>query len=149
MNKILMLTATLVLQSCATYAPDQHTDTNEFDEPIIETETAPELKPASDNIDRYECKGALASSWDNILVKLVADPSDNTGAVSAAGTSHEAVYLVEGFERNWYFGDLDKKQPSYSISLRLGELAYYFDYSFMDKDGVTTSKHTFECRQTN
>ena len=132
MNKFLILTAVLALQSCATNEPEPQTADDQ-------------------NIEYFECKDFAKVYWDNIIVKLAAVPDEKTGGVLVAGVEYLAIYTVEGIERIWLFGDLfENGQPSYFISLKPNGTAHYFDLTEASPESVTVqSSATFECRPTN
>ncbi|PCJ86604.1 MAG: hypothetical protein COA54_07740 [Thiotrichaceae bacterium] len=147
MNKILIVTVALALQSCATYAPDQYTNSNLIDEEHTVTET--ETPPVNENVEYFECKDGNALYWNNIIVKLAASPDEHIGAVLVAGVEHDAIYAVRGIERIWFFGDMveGRNKPEFYISLKPNGIAHYFDFSEVKPDDdVITSRAVFECR---
>ena len=128
MNKLLILTTTLVLQSCATYAPYT------IDYPIT-----------GDYADKYACKDAYNSSQNDLILFMAANPSKNTGAVYVSGKEFKAKYSVEGIAREWRYSN-----DEYLIKLNPDGKAYYFDMGTAGLfDTTVTSSAIFECRLTN
>ena len=128
MNKLLILTSILALQSCATY--QQYTV---------------EFPITGDYADKYACEDAYNSSQNDLILFMAANPSKNTGAVYVSGKEFKAKYSVEGIAREWLYGN-----NKYLIKLNPDGKAYYFDMGTAGLfDSSVTSSAIFECRSTN
>lgn len=129
MNKTLILTVILALQSCATY--QQYTV---------------EFPITGDYTDKYACEDAYNNSSQNDLILfMAANPSKSTGAVYVSGKEFKAIYSVEGIAREWLYSN-----NKYLIKLNPDGKAYYFDMGSAGLfDNSVTSSAIFECKSTN
>ena len=65
------------------------------------------------------------------------------GKVSVAGMKEqEAVFLVEGINRRWYFGN----DYDYSIVVKPDGTGLYYDFSNVEDGETTTPRDRFACK---
>lgn len=128
MNKILIVTAALSLQSCATYMPPPT--------PV-------------DGQQVFDCRERFSDNY-SVLIRATATPAENNGTVMVAGVIHQASYEVSGFDREWRFGSImaDGGIP-YAFIIKPDGTGYYFDFT-LAKSGEHTvsSSDSFECYST-
>lgn len=103
----------------------------------LSTSTAAQSQP-----ETWRCKDGF--SWDStteILVVATINEDRETGTIAVAGTVHDAVYVVHGFERRWGFGEKlrgDSYRFVFAISPN-GAATYY--------DSIEGSRMTLNCKQ--
>lgn len=125
MNKLLILTATLALQSCATYAPPTE---------------------SMDGQSVFDCREPYSSNY-NILLRATAIPAEGIGTIKVAGVEHPAYYEVTGFTREWRFGPImESGGHTYAFTIKPDGTGFYFDFT-LQKPGEShvSSSDSFEC----
>lgn len=100
-------------------------------------------KPAKP-VEKWECKDRFDDDgWKKILAKATVDSDRVHGTIEVSGTTHEAKYQVEGFNRRWDFGP---KGDGYRYAFTIepnGDGAYY-DFT---TESRTKPSILMKCRQ--
>jgi len=99
--------------------------------------------------DTWECQAG--SSWThpaNDLLIVDTGPGDGWGAVTKAGTTQAAKFVVVGFNRRWDFGPAtDDGIYSYAFIMKPSGNAKYFDFTIDYEDKKTRPSKSFVCRR--
>ncbi len=64
------------------------------------------------------------------------------GLVKVAGVEYAAMFMVEGFNREWVFGP---NGADYMFQIKPDGTGHYFDFSNVPSGENTTSSQTYEC----
>lgn len=101
------------------------------------------LSGAIKSNERWECKDLTAPNWNNIVLRLVAQPDDNIGVVLASGDMQYTSYDVVGIDRRWDFGHKEPDSFRYAILMQPNGVTAYYDFSGKSS---TTPSQRFDCR---
>ena len=111
-------------------------------------------------IQTQESSGTTTEKWrcfdeqdygkKTALVKLTRVTEDGkksgSGEVLVAGVTHKALFLVEGLNRRWNFGERTKAGLySYSFVIWPDGEGTYYDFSIIDSGVETQPKLFFNC----
>ena len=124
MNKLLILTTALALQSCANYMP-----------PLDDT----------DSEQVFNCREKYSDNY-SVLVRATAIPAEGIGTIEVAGVKHPATYKVSGFDRDWRFGPMVDGGHIFAFIIKPDGMGYYFDFSLQKPNELhATSSDSFQC----
>lgn len=91
------------------------------------------LLPLEGLAEEFNCSKDKYSS--TVLVKASVDKEGGKASIHVAGETHQAIYYVKGFDRNWSFG-IDEPVEKLHAS---GEKSVSFPYLFVIRpDGVSS-----------
>ena len=96
--------------------------------------------------ETWECaEDTVFNDWSEILVVATSDPENHAGKIGVAGVTHNAKFLVRGFNRTWVFG-CAKDNCDYMFVIQPNRKGDYVDFSDGSGDAKRASQ-TYQCRQ--
>lgn len=122
------------------------------------------LQEASDGMERWRCLGlqdyriweaqvVVADAAGDIFMPTFPDyqvavrlsrpveASEGIGEVRVAGINYVAVFVVEGADRKWYFGERNE----YSFVITPDRYGAYFDFSNAEEGERIPATRTYRC----
>ena len=100
------------------------------------------------NAETFKCQsGSYWSESGKVLVVATINEDGVSGTIKVAGTTHNAKYSVEGFNRVWHFGEATSEGLwRFSFTIEPDDIAYYYDFVGAKAEETVKSKQTFVCK---
>ena len=100
--------------------------------------------------ETWECKAVNPNTGyveGRVVVRAMINDDRETGKIDVADTKYDTKYKVDGFNRQWDFGDLNGKNR-FSFIIQPSGLAHYYDFSMTNSDGAVSNIQIFGCRNS-
>jgi len=99
------------------------------------------------NAETFKCQaGTYWSSGDKVVVIATINEDGVTGTIKVAGTSYDAKYQVNGFDRRWDFDLADDFTYNYAFLMKASGNATYYDFSDSEFGETVQGSQSFFCR---